>query len=296
MNLDLYHRLVAGETAGFSLSPRALWKLDGPDAERYLNGQVTCDVTRLADGQTSYAAVCTAKGRMEGDLTIARRGDTFYLDAVAELRDALGARLDKFLIADDATLEDISDQWHLRYVFGTTAPAVPDSGFVVTSTRYGLAGHDIWCPALEDAPALNAVDAAMVETLRIEHAIPLWGAELTANSLPPEAGPWMLAAISYTKGCYVGQETIARLKSVGHVNKTLVFLRAPTAGFPARGAKLFHAEREVGHVTSSTFSPRLDCGVALAYVHRQHAAEGTELAAENLKLTIAPSLAKPAVS
>ncbi len=106
----------------------------------------------------------------------------------------------------------------------------------------------------------------------------------------------MLGAISYTKGCYVGQETIARLKSVGHVNKTLVFLRSPAADFPAPGTKLTHDGREVGQVTSSCFSPRLGLGIALAYVQREHALEGTSLVAENLALTIAPSPAKPATS
>jgi folate-binding protein YgfZ len=93
--------------------------------------------------------------------------------------------------------------------------------------------------------------------LRLEQGIPTWGAELSTNTLPPEAGPHMLAAISYTKGCYVGQETIARLKSVGHVNRTLVFLESDSAKIPATGAKLLQAEKELGLVTSSGFSPRL---------------------------------------
>ncbi|HEX4139141.1 MAG TPA: hypothetical protein VHY09_02260, partial [Candidatus Methylacidiphilales bacterium] len=77
MNLDIYRRVLAGETLAAPLSPRALWKLNGPDAERYLNGQVTNDVPRLADGHAFYAAVCTAKGRMEGDVTIAKHGDAY---------------------------------------------------------------------------------------------------------------------------------------------------------------------------------------------------------------------------
>src|SRR5580693_6982699 len=98
MNLDVYHRILAGESLTAILSPRALWRLTGPDAARYLNGQVTNDVTRLADGQTCYAAVCTAKGRMEGDVSIAFHAGQFFLDADPVLRESLGARLDKFLI------------------------------------------------------------------------------------------------------------------------------------------------------------------------------------------------------
>jgi len=91
MNIDSYNRILAGESLTAVLSPRALWRLTGPDASRYLNGQVTNDVTRLADGQACYAAVCTAKGRMDGDVSIALHAGDFYLDADAVLRESLGA-------------------------------------------------------------------------------------------------------------------------------------------------------------------------------------------------------------
>jgi folate-binding protein YgfZ len=291
MKLDLYRRVLAGTLATFVLSPRALWKLSGPDAMRYLNGQVTSDITRLADGAAAYAAVCTAKGRMEGDVTIARHGDDFFLDADAALRESLGARMDKFLIADDAVFEDISETWTLRHVFGAASPEAPKAGFVIARARFGVSGHDVWSSDSGASIPENSVDEDVVETLRLEHGIPRWGAELTTNTLPPEAGPHMLDAISYTKGCYVGQETIARLKSVGHVNRTLVFLKSDAADFPATGAKLTQDGREVGMVTSSGFSPRLERGMALAYVQRQHASDGMVLKAETLSLTIAPSLA-----
>ncbi len=125
LNLDLYRRVLAGETASFRLAPRALWKLSGPDATRYLNGQVTNDVALLASGQSIYAAVCTAKGRMEGDLTIARHDEAFYLDAEVALREGLGLRLEKYLIADDAVFEDIGDAWTLTHVFGAKSPSTP---------------------------------------------------------------------------------------------------------------------------------------------------------------------------
>ncbi len=100
----------------------------------------------------------------------------------------------------------------------------------------------------------------------------------------------MLAAISYAKGCYVGQETIARLKSVGHVNRTLVFLRSASRDVPPPGAPLLHEGREVGIVTSSGISPRLEGGIALGYVQRALAADGTRLQTGGLELTVAPSL------
>ena len=257
MNFDTYNRLLAGESLTAVLSPRALWRLTGPDAARYLNGQVTNDVTRLADGNAGYAAVCTAKGRMDGDVSITLHAGDFYLDADTALRESLGARLEKYLIADDAAFEDLSETWSLCHVFGTTPPPTPDSGFAINYARFGLPGHDVWTENPEPVVTGAIVEPDVLETLQLEHGIPRWGAELNANTLPPEAGPHMLAAISYTKGCYVGQETIARLKSVGHVNRTLVFLKSDSAAFPAPETKLKQGEKEVGAVTSGGFSPRL---------------------------------------
>jgi folate-binding protein YgfZ len=291
MNSDAYRRILAGEALTFILSPRALWRLSGPDATRYLNGQVTNDVTRLAEGDGGYAAVCNAKGRMEGDVFIARHGGDFYLDAAFELRESLGARLDKYLVADDALFEDVTDLWSVSHVFGPGRPPEPAAGFIVPRARYGLPGHDVWVPSGGAVVVGGHADAEAVETLRLEHGVPLWGAELTTATLPPEAGPHMLAAISYTKGCYVGQETIARLKSVGHVNRTLVFLQSDSAKTPSVGARLKHDEKEVGTVTSAGFSPRLDRGIALAYVPLARAAEGAVFFADDLPLTVTQPLA-----
>jgi len=290
MNPDPYRRVLAGESLTAVLSPRALWRLTGPDAARYLNGQATNDVARLADGQAGYAAVCTAKGRLEGDVSIARHAGEFYLDADLVLRESLGARLEKYLIADDAVFEDVSDFWSLSHVFGATPPPAPEGGFVIAYARFGVPGHDVWMAGLDAVVAGPAVEADVVETLRLEHGIPRWGAELTTATLPPEAGPHMLAAISYTKGCYVGQETIARLKSVGHVNRSLVFLQSDSAVFPVPGARLKQGDHETGVVTSSGYSPRLERGIALGYAQRQAAAAGVALQAGGLKLTVGAPL------
>ena len=295
MNLDAYRRILAGESLTAVLSPRALWRLTGPDARRYLNGQVTNDVARLADGHACYAAVCTAKGRMEGDVSIAVHGAEFYLDADPALRESLGARLEKYLIADDAAFEDVSDSWSLRHVFGAVQPPAPEAGFVIAYARFGVPGHDVWVANSNPVIACPTLEADVVETLRLEHSIPRWGAELTTDTLPPEAGPHMQAAISNTKGCYVGQETISRLKSVGHVNRSLVFLQSDSAAFPAPGVKLRQGDHETGVVTSSGYSPWLEKGIALGYAQRQAAASGVSLQADGLNLTVAFPLSNKAM-
>ena len=290
MNLDAYRRIMAGEALTYVLASQALWRLSGPDSTRYLNGQVTNDIARLAENQGCYASICSAKGRMEGDLFIARHAEAWYLDAAPVLHENLGLRLEKYLIADDAAFEDIGETWSLSHVFGSDAPAAPEGGFVIPRSRYGVPGHDIWNPTPAAAIVGATVEKDVVEAIRLEHGIPEWDAELTPTTLPPEGGPHMLAAISYTKGCYVGQEVIARLKSVGHVNRTLVFFRSRSESFPAPATKLHQGEREVGSITSAGFSPALKCGVALGYVQRTVAAEGTVLTAGDLELTIGAPL------
>jgi folate-binding protein YgfZ len=247
-------------------------------------------VARLANDTASYAAVCTAKGRMEGDVSMALHAGEFYLDADPVLRESLGARLEKYLIADDAVFEEVSDFWSVSHVFGTTPPTAPITGFVIAYDRFGLPGHDVWIANPNTTLAGATVEADVLETLRLEHGIPRWGTELTTATLPPEAGPHMLAAISYTKGCYVGQETIARLKSVGHVNRSLVFLKSDSAAFPAPGVKLKQGDYEVGVVTSSGYSPRLEKGIALGYANRQASASGASLQADGLNLMVAAPL------
>jgi folate-binding protein YgfZ len=287
MNLDLYHRILAGDSLTRVLSGQALWQLTGPDRVRYLNGQVTSDVNELRDGEACLAAVCTAKGRMEGAVHVAAHADELYLDADPALHESLGARLGKYLIADDAVLEDVTSLWCVSHVFGRKAPPQPDTGFIVRHARYGVPGHDVWISGCGAVVAGDSVDADVVETLRLEHGIPRWGAELTAQTLTPEAGPVMLAAISYTKGCYVGQESIARLKSVGHVNRTLVFLRSESADFPAGGSRITSGDKEIGSITSSGFSPRLEQGIALGYVPLTAATEGTTLQAGGIAMKVA---------
>jgi folate-binding protein YgfZ len=294
MNLDVYRRILAGESLTYVLSPRTIWQLTGPDARRYLNGQVTNDVTGLANGQVCYAAVCTAKGRMEGDLFITFHETEFYLDTDLVLRESLGARLQKYLIADDASFEDVSDLWSLSHVFGNMPSSIPNTSFAVPHARFGLPGHDLWIPGSNAVIVGEIVKTDMIETLRLECGLPRWSAELTPTTLPPEAGPHMLEAISYTKGCYVGQETIARLKSVGHVNRTLVFLQSSSAFFPTTGTKIMQTDHEIGVITSAGYSPCLEKGIALGYVQRQAAEEGTSLHADGMTLTVSAPLHKGA--
>jgi folate-binding protein YgfZ len=120
------------------------------------------------------------------------------------------------------------------------------------------------------------IDAEVLEALRIEAGVPRWGVDMDENTIPDEAG-LEKRAINYDKGCYIGQETIARIKTYGHVNRQLVQLALTGRDLPARGDKIVADGREVGQVTSAVFSSRLGKPLALGYVRREWAATGVTL-------------------
>ena len=259
------------------LSERVKLRLTGADRVRYLNGQVTADVRKLGLGRSMPACVTTAKGRLCAEIFITATEDALVLDADAALRESLPARLEKYIIADDVTLEDISETMRLVHVTGEGA----DEAAALTArgaNRFGQAGVDLFLPTETFAETWTrlasthvVLDEALRELLRIEAGIPRWGRELTEDTLPPEAG-LERTHIDYHKGCYIGQEVISRLKSVGHVNRELTGFLS-TQGTPLTpGAQLFAADalegKPLGTLTSVAWSFSLEKPIALGYLRR----------------------------
>jgi len=262
--------------------PRAILKLTGADRVRYLNGQVSNDVRKLTPGSAAmHACVMTAKGRMCADIVITATGDSLLIDAEPSLRETLAARLERYIISDDVILEDITDDLSLVHLIGIADSALPSAeSFLLKrkSRRYGRDGWDILLtpqqassPAWRDfAAALPALDDEMLGTLRIEAGIPRWGAELGEETIPVEAG-LDRTAIDYHKGCYIGQEVISRIKSVGHVNKELRGFISATGTPLQPGMQLTlpgDPARKVGWLTSAAYSFALEKPVALGYLKR----------------------------
>lgn len=291
MNLELYHRVRQGGTGIARLKDRALWSLSGADRIRYLNGQVTNDVAKLPAGKTLLAAVTTAKGKMVGDIFVASAPDRLLIDGPLAARETLGMRLEKYIIADDAGLEDLTDSWTLSHFFGSPAPEPTSSRLIFPNARFGIPGFDVWesSPASFEAPV---IDEEICQSLRVESGLPQWGSEMTEETLPPEAG-LDRNGISYTKGCYVGQETMARIKSIGHVNKTLVCLQSKSNSTVAPETPLTIGSQNVGRITSTAFSPALQNWIALGYVQRQHARTGEIVSAGSTEWIIIEPPLKP---
>jgi folate-binding protein YgfZ len=262
------------------LTDRVRLRLSGPDALRYLNGQVTNDVRRASPDRALRAAVCTAKGRLEAEVFIHTDGpDTFFIDGPAELRDTLPLRLEKYLIADDAALEDISETTAQFHFTGEDAETklrtlLTADDRLVSTARLGIPGWDVFCPAERASffrEALPAIDPAIAEWTRLTHCVPAWGRELTGEILPPEAR-MDEDAIDYHKGCYIGQETVSRLRSVGHVNRRLELLAGPAGcAIPAAGTSLLTDDTDAslcGQVSSAAAHPETGELAVLAYVKR----------------------------
>jgi tRNA-modifying protein YgfZ len=204
------------------LGQPALIEFRGPDAVRFLNGQLTQDVRRVTDGTTTLPSCVTdAKGRLQFRVRVMQTGaGALWVEAPPDKAENLEARLTRYLIADDVETTDLTGKYSLVHFTGPLTEA-PGGVIARNSNRYGVAGTDWWIPTGQEVEfAAELMPPETLESLRIAHGVPAWGTELVEGMLPPEA---MLEKtdISYQKGCYIGQEVISRIKSAGKVNRLL---------------------------------------------------------------------------
>jgi len=258
------------------LSARAKLRVAGADRFRFLNGQITNDLQKASETAAIEACVLNAKGKLNAHIFIGALVESLLIDAEPELRETLRARLDRYVIADDVQIEDVTDEFSIFHVF-TEEPPAPDSGRIVSAPRFAATGWDIWSdPARRDASrhelasAYHFIDSAAADVMRIEQGLPIWGRELTEEIIPIEANLEQ-RTIDYQKGCYIGQEVISRIKMSGQTNKRLCGLISPNNTPLQPGMKLVAPSgsgKESGWITSVTRSQRLGKEIALGYVKR----------------------------
>lgn len=245
--------------------PRAIFRLTGPDAITYLNGQISQDIRLATHSESTYCVIANFKGKMDGDAYVRLAGDSVIVDAAPSLRESLFARLDRYIIADDATIEDVSDAFQLYHILSPTNP--PADAY--HCSRYGQDGYDLLLP-IGITPSISGTEITLddVEKVRITHRIPSWDHELDHDTLPPEAG-LEARAISYTKGCYTGQEVISRMRSSGKTNRHLVLLQLtePVPCFTPLLCEGSSAEKPAGMITSVCCIG--SSHIALAFRHRK---------------------------
>jgi folate-binding protein YgfZ len=296
---------LRGAAALVDLSGRGRLGVTGGDRQRFLNGQVTNNVKDLRPGEGCYAAVVNAKGRIQGDLNIYCLAEELLLDCEPGHGAKIAGRLEQFIIADDVQVMDISADYGLLSVQGpqsteVVARAFPDRPLpeqawssvvwpepageicVVNLSRTDLPGLELFVPhsglgkvwiELVEAVAVSGGRPCGWECLewaRIEAGRPRYGQDMDERNLAPEAG-LDTHAISYTKGCYIGQEVISRIQSIGRVTRSLRGLEfeASKEPLPRHGDRLTQDGREVGYITSAIHSPRLGRSIGLGYVRRE---------------------------
>ena len=247
---------------------RAILAITGADRAAWLQGLVTNDVASLAPGDTRYAAYLTPQGRMITDLNVVARPDRLLLDVPAPLAVPLREKLDGLIFAEDA---QVLDQSNILTVWTVVAPGEPSGGTLSDIVVGAGQPHGFSYPE---------IDFDTFEVVRIERGIPRFLVDMDTDTIPLEAGIED-RAISFTKGCYVGQEVIVRVthRGGGRVAKKLVRWKAdPSAAIvPLAGARIFAESRDIGRVTSAVFSPAREAVVGLGYVHRDFLEPGTEV-------------------
>ncbi|HSA57896.1 MAG TPA: glycine cleavage T C-terminal barrel domain-containing protein [Gemmatimonadaceae bacterium] len=284
-------------------SARARATFSGPKSAEVLTGLFTNDVLALTPGDGQYAAALTAKGKVLADLRIFATGDGFLVDLPPRAAPGWWTMIRKYVNPRLSKYADVSETLRDVGVFGVGARAlaaqaigmsadilgalapyahrpIPSAGegaLVARVPDLGLEGFELLAPPDAAAALWQALRAAgatpaghdTFDVARIEAGRPEWGLDIDDTTLAQEANLHELGAISYTKGCYTGQETVARVHFRGHVNRHLRGIQFPGSDLPSMGSALRDAEgRVVGEVRSTAWSPRLG-GIALAMIRRE---------------------------
>jgi folate-binding protein YgfZ len=292
------YQALRERAAWLDVSERGKLRATGQDRARLLHAMTTQHVEQMKPGEGAYAFFLNAQGRILADVNLFCFEDSFLLDTEPETRQKLFEHLDRYIIADDVTLEDQSKETATIAIEGPQAAAVlaqlgaplPEAAYGTSSwgeriiARVSLTGSEgflVFLPVngksefvgqLAGVPQATAEDARIV---RIEHGHPRYGEEITERYLVQETD--QTHAVHFSKGCYLGQEIVERVRSRAQIHRVLRRVEIDANQPPAEGAKLKSGEGDAGEIRSSVFSPALGKVVALAYMRVQFAEPGTEL-------------------
>jgi folate-binding protein YgfZ len=295
--LGEYYRAATEAAAVTEVDAFGLIKLTGNDRVSWLQGMITNDVEKLRPGTGCYAAHLTPQGKIVAHMIVVKDEDALWLSleraAIPRLIDAF----DKLLIMEDVHLADASDAYSILRIVGPNAEKAAsewlaaavglqelfshrkiDASRVVVSQL----GYDIWVPRGQADGVLRflaqhdvtVIDHGTWDVLRTEAGIPVYGVDIDETTTMPELGE---KGISYDKGCYIGQEVVAKVKYIGHVNRRFVGLLIAGNELPELKSAIRKGGREVGYVTTALFSPGLKKPIALGFVSRSAYAAGSEV-------------------
>ncbi len=298
--MDTGYQALRSAVAWLDLSARGKIIATGEDRARLLHAMATNQVQQLQPGEGCYAFFLNAQGRILGDVNLFCRESDFLLDVEPETREPLFQHLDKFIIADDVALEDATDRVATLALEGPRALetarrlGVPLPGkpwahvawndVVVANVSWtGAPGLRFFAPVdakprlIEQFQSAGAplVSLGAARVVRLEYFQPRYGEDIFPTTLSQETQ--QSHAVNFTKGCYIGQEIVERVRSRGLVHRLLAGVEIDSVEPPEHETRLFHGEEDVGKITSAAFSPALGKVVALAYLRRELAEPGTML-------------------
>jgi folate-binding protein YgfZ len=282
------YEAIRGGAVGFYRQKRALIAVWGKEAAQFLNGLITNDVEKLDENTSMLAAFPNAQGRLLAVVRVLKKDDKFLFETEEATREKVFQNLFRFTFAGDFFVEDLSENYEYfsitNYELRITNPIVFESRF----------GNDVFIPIndvenfrneLKDQNAAEISDE-LYEVLRIERGVPLYGVDMDETTIVPEID--LPGLVSYNKGCYIGQEIIARIHFRGHVAKKLTGLifEGDNVSINPNDEIKSPDGKNAGRVTSVAFSPKLQKTIALAYVRYEFLAEGTELQVGDITATV----------
>jgi folate-binding protein YgfZ len=271
-------------------------RLAGPDRISWLQGMVTNDVEKLLPGQGAYAAHLNAQGKMVAQMTILADADVVWLTLETSNVKKLSEVLERMIVMEDVQSEDQSDNFESIAVLGPAAGSILESwlGEPLNLVREYDHRRFLKCPRIirdelgytvwADVSNVNAIldglraagatpiEEATWNIVRTEVGLPIYGVDIDDSTTLPELGE---KGIRYDKGCYIGQEVVARIKYIGHVNRRFMGFISDAGNLPERGSVVQSGGKDVGYITTSVVSPNMAKAIALGFVNRVAAVSGT---------------------
>lgn len=311
--------------AVYDMSYRGKLRLGGKECFKFMQGMLSNDVMKLEDGKGTHATLLNVKGRMITDMYIYRDGQYAFVDMEQGLNEKVSELFLKYRLSYKATIDDVTDKYvqlcfigpestqYLNRIFGEDLSNLGEllfikrelegvEVFVVKVKRTELSSFDLYVPADSEAlitshflKPLDGISPQFIgfdtyEILRVEAGIPTYGVDMDEKTIPIEAGLW--DALNFEKGCYIGQEVIARIKWRGHVNRHLVGFELDGEIKPRSGDKIYKDGKEIGYVTSSVFSHRINKYIALGYIRREYKEHGNQVSISTSEGAISTAVVK----
>ncbi len=316
MPLGQGYRALREGAAWLDLSDRGLIRITGEDRTRLLHTMATNHIQQLKPGEGCYTFFLDSQGHILADANVLCQADAFLLDTEPETRHSLYAHLDTYIIADDVTLEDVSDMTAALSVEGPEAERVlrtlqapmPATEYahelwgervVARMSTTGASGFRIYAPREQRSELVHNLQAAGAapanadefRTVRIEHGRPRYGEDISSKNLPQETQ--QLHAVHFAKGCYIGQEIVERVRSRGAVHRLLVHLEIGARVAPRPDVRILANGKEVGALTSAAYSPAFNRVVAFGYVRMADITPQTQLTIEGAASKLVPAVEAP---